>query len=168
MGNFVNRALGFTAKSFEGRVPEPAEFDDMDAKAKSRIMSLSDSVARLMQENHLDRALRSIMEFSSFFNQYFQSKEPWKGGPGTATCIYLSVNAARSLAISLSPFLPASSQKLWDQLGLKGSVRNCRWNDLLNLGVEPGHLLGEISPLFSRIDAADIAKYKNSMGADRK
>ena len=167
VGNFINRALGFTAKSFEGKVPEPAEFDDMDAKAKSRIMSLSDSVAKLIRENHLDRALRRIMEFSSFFNQYFQSKEPWRGGPGTATCIYLSVNAVRNMAISLFPFIPESSQKMWVQLGLKGSVRDCRWNDLQDLGVGPGHVLGKISPLFSRIDEADIAKYKDSMGADR-
>ena len=71
-----------------------------------------------MEQNHLDRALKKIMEFSSFFNQYFQHKEPWKKGPGTENCVYLSVNAARTLAIAIYPFLPDSSQKIWIQLGV--------------------------------------------------
>ena len=29
-------------------------------------------ISALMEQNHLDRGLKKIMEFSSFFNQYFQ------------------------------------------------------------------------------------------------
>ena len=93
LGNFVNRALGFTKKVFDGKIPETESFDEKDLEAEQKIKSLAIDVSTLMEQNHLDRALKKIMEVSSFFNQYFQHKEPWKNGPGTTNCVYLSVNA---------------------------------------------------------------------------
>ncbi len=117
-----------------------------------------------MEQNHLDRALKKIMEFSSFFNQYFQHKEPWKKEPGTTTCVFLSVNAARSMAIALFPFIPESSQKIWDQIGLDGKVNENKWRSISDIGVKSGHVLGEVYPLFARVDDEDIAKYKQQLG----
>ena len=105
-------------------------------KLKQKIKTLASDVGALLAQNHLDRALKKIMEFSSFFNQYFQHKEPWKKGPGTANCVYLSVNAARSLAVALFSFLPESAQKIWVQLGLDGHVNDCAWSDLSLLGIK--------------------------------
>ena len=164
-GNFVNRVLGFTKRSFDGKVPRPAEFDGMDEDAESRIKSLASDVAALLHGNHLDRALKKIMEFSSFFNQYFQHKEPWKDtGHGAANCIYLSANAVRSMAIALYPFIPRSSEKIWSQLGLEGTVSESRWDDISKIKIEPGHPLGDVSPLFSKIESSDIERYKDRLG----
>ena len=92
-------------------MPEPEDFDEKDSESEKKIKSLADDVGELMQENHLDRALKQLMEFSAHFNQYFQHKEPWKKESGTNTCIYLSVNAVRSIAICLHSFLPKSISK---------------------------------------------------------
>ena len=164
LGNFVNRALGFTKKAFEGIIPEPEEFDDKDRAAENKIKNLSVEVGMLLEQNHLDRALKKIMEFSSFFNQYFQHKEPWKKGPGTSSCVYLSVNAARSMSIALFPFIPEAAQKIWVQLGLDGRVEENKWNSLSQLEIRPGHYLGEASPLFSKVESEDIEKYKKQLG----
>ena len=164
IGNFVNRALGFTVKSFDGMIPSPGMPDEEDKKAKEKILSLYGVVNGLMQENHLDRALKKILEFSSFFNQYFQHKEPWKAGSDATNCVYLSANAVRNIAIVLFPFVPGSAERMWSQLGLSGSVAKCRWRDLLELGVEPGHKLGNVSPLFSRVESADIERHKSRLG----
>lgn len=164
LGNFVNRALGFTTKTFEGIIPEPEDFDEKDKEAENKIKTLSDDVGKLIEQNHLDRALKKIMEFSAFFNQYFQHKEPWKKEHGTSSCVYLSVNAVRSMAIALFPFLPNSSQKIWDQVGLEGKIKNQKWNSLSLLEIKPGHRLGNASPLFSKVEVDDIEKYKNQLG----
>jgi methionyl-tRNA synthetase len=164
LGNFVNRALGFTKKSFDGIIPEPEEFDDKDKEAENRIKNFSSEVGILLEQNHLDRALKKIMEFSSFFNQYFQHKEPWKKGIGTSSCVYLSVNAARSMAIALFPFIPTSSQKIWAQIGLKGDVQDNSWDSISCLEIKPEHKLGDASPLFSKVDPEDIEKYKKQLG----
>lgn len=164
LGNFVNRALGFTKKAFDGKVPETEPFDEKDLEAEQKIKNLATEVGTLMEQNHLDRSLKKIMEFSSHFNQYFQHKEPWKNGPGTTNCVYLSVNAARSLAVAIFPFIPESAQKIWNQLGLDEMIENSSWNDMSRLGIVPGHLLGESSPLFVKVEKSDIEKYKTELG----
>jgi methionyl-tRNA synthetase len=164
LGNFVNRALGFTKKAFEGTVPEPEEYDEQDKEAENKIKNFANELGELLEQNHLDRALKKIMEFSSFFNQYFQHKEPWKKGPGTSTCVYLSVNAARSLSIALFSFLPNSSEKIWVQLGLQGNVNKNNWESLSELQIKPGHKLGDASPLFAKVEPEDIEKYKKQLG----
>ena len=116
LGNLVTRALGFTNKAFDGVLPEPEDFDEKDSESEKRIKSLADNISKLMVDNHLDRALKQIMEFSAHFNQYFQHKEPWKKGSGTSSCIYLSVNAVHSLAIAIHSFLPKASQQIWEQV----------------------------------------------------
>jgi methionyl-tRNA synthetase len=168
LGNFVNRALGFTKKAFDGIVPEPEEYDDKDKEAENKIKNLSGELSTLLEQNHLDRALKKIMEFSSFFNQYFQHKEPWKKEQGTSSCVYLSVNAARSMAIALFPFIPESSQKIWAQLGLEGKVQNNSWDSLSALEIRSGHNLGEASPLFLKVESKDIEKYKKLLGPSEK
>ena len=165
LGNFINRSLGFATRSFGGVVPGPEVEDSADAEATSRIQSLPGLVGSMMRSNHTDRALKELMAFSSSFNQYFQHKEPWKGGPGSSSCIYYSVNAVRSLAIVSYPFMPESANRIWCQLGMEGSVDDADWDDAAIIAVRPGHALGKVSPLFAKVDTADIKKHKARLGA---
>jgi methionyl-tRNA synthetase len=165
LGNLVNRALGFTQKSFSGVVPTPDKYDEKDKEAESKIRSLAAELAVLMEQNHLDRALKKIMEFSIYFNQYFQHKEPWKNGQGTNTCMFLTVNAVFSLAVAVFPFIPRSAQRIWDQLGMEGKVADSKWGLMSDVAVKPGHKIGRVTPLFLRIEGADIAKHKEKLGS---
>jgi methionyl-tRNA synthetase len=164
IGNFVNRALGFTHKSMAGVVPNVTEFDSSDKEAQEKINNFSSELTPLMESNSLDKALKKIIEFSAHFNQYFQKKEPWKGGTGSGNCVFVSVNAVRSLAISLYPFLPESSQKIWEQLGMAGSVSEQSWSSMSEIKIPEGHKIGTASPLFKKIETADIEAHKARLG----
>ncbi|MGI0065601.1 MAG: methionine--tRNA ligase [Nitrosotalea sp.] len=164
IGNFVNRALGFTQKSMAGIVPDTTEFDSSDKEAQEKINNFSSEITVLMNDNSLDKALKKIIEFSAHFNQYFQKKEPWKGGVGSNNCIFISVNAVRSLAISLYPFLPESSQKIWEQVGIPGFVSEQSWNSRSEIAIKVGHKIGVASPLFKKIEASDIETNKAKLG----
>ena len=164
IGNFVNRALGFTQKSFDGKIPPPDEYEQSDKDAENKIKTLSEDAGSLLEENYLDRALKKILEFSAHFNQYFQHKEPWKKGPGTNTCVYLSANAVRSLAIALYPFIPESAEKIWTQLGLSSKIKEQTWDSLSELSIKEGHKIGTASPLFAKVEDADIEKHKEKLG----
>ena len=164
IGNFINRALGFTHKSMAGVVPNVETIDDADKEAQGKINNFSSELTPLMENNSLDKALKKIIEFSAHFNQYFQKKEPWKDGPGSGNCVYISVNAVRSLAISLYPFLPESSQKIWEQLGMTGSVSEQIWGSMSEIKISQGHKIGAASPLFKKIEAADIEANKAKLG----
>ncbi|NDB63870.1 MAG: methionine--tRNA ligase, partial [Nitrosopumilaceae archaeon] len=160
LGNLVNRALGFTKKTFSGEIPTPDQYDDKDKEAEAKIKSFSLELSELLQQNHLDRALKKIMEFSTYFNQYFQHKEPWKKGPGTNTCVFLAANAVYSISIALHPFLPKSAQKIWEQLGMSGNISAKSWNSISGLELKSGSNLGEITPIFARVEDEDIKKRK--------
>ena len=164
LGNLVNRALGFTNKAFDGVLPEPEDLDEKDSESEKRIKSLAEDLSKLMDDNHLDRALKQIMEFSAHFNQYFQHKEPWKKGPGTASCIYLSVNAVRSLAIAINSFLPKASQKIWEQVGMDGNVSDRSWNEMSEISLKPDHKIGKVEPLFAKIESSVIDEQKAKLG----
>ncbi|CAE6498288.1 methionine--tRNA ligase [Candidatus Nitrosotenuis uzonensis] len=165
LGNLVNRALGFTQKTFSGMIPAPDVYDEKDKEAESKINGLATEITQLMEQNHLDRALKKIMEFSIYFNQYFQHKEPWKKGPGTNTCVFLSVNAVRSISVALYPFLPQSAQKIWTQLGMQGKVSDVKWEQMSEISIRPDHKLGQIAPLFARVEDEDIKKHKEKLGS---
>ncbi len=160
LGNLVNRALGFTKKSFDGVIPSPDNYDERDKETEAKIKSFSTELYSLLEQNHLDRAMKKVMEFSMYFNQYFQHKEPWKKGPGTNTCVFLAANAVYSISIALCPFLPKSAQKIWEQLGMSGNVKDQPWKSISEIGLQSGHKLGEITPIFARVEDADIAKRK--------
>ena len=76
------------------------------------------------------------------------------------------VNAVRSLAIAVFPFIPESAQKIWQQLALAENINESSWNDISVLGISPGHALGDASPLFAKVEESDIKKYKKQLGPD--
>jgi methionyl-tRNA synthetase len=161
IGNFVNRALSFTQKAFAGRVPEPASIDDTLAKELSAVV---DEVGSLLSSNEIDKALRRILKYSTYMNQYFQSSAPWANKETANTTLYMSVNAVRSMAIMLEPFIPFSAEKIWSQLGMIGNVHEQPWISAATMGVHAGHRLGKVEPIFRKIEAKEIEQWKNKLG----
>ena len=161
VGNFVNRALSFTQKSFSGRVPEPLnKADDVQDETLSTVVESGE----LLAKNEIDRALKRILKYSNFMNQYFQANAPWANKDTAATTIYVSVNSARSMAILLEPYIPFSCEKIWSQLNLGGSVHEQKWESAKEQGIAAGHQLGKIEPIFRKIEAKEIAQWKEKLG----
>jgi len=76
----------------------------------------------------------------------------------------LAVNAVRSLAIAIYPFLPESSQKIWLQLGLDGNVSTQMFDEISNITLKQGHKLGSVSPLFEKVEESVIEEQKSKLG----
>jgi methionyl-tRNA synthetase len=162
IGNFVNRALSFTQKAFGGKVPGPANVDGAIAKELATVV---DEVGSLLSSNEIDKALRRILKYSTYMNQYFQSSAPWANKETANTTLYMSVNAVRSMAIMLEPFIPFSAEKIWSQLKLGGSVHDQKWESAKDAkAVSPGHELGKVEPIFRKIEAKEIEQWKNKLG----
>ncbi|MCS6768315.1 MAG: methionine--tRNA ligase [Candidatus Nitrosocaldus sp.] len=177
VGNFINRALNFASRygivgggsSSSGAVEH---YDDRDRESIREIERIAGEVGALIESNELDRGLRRILAFSSYFNQYFQSKEPWsriKSASGDErssayNCIYISVNAVASLAILLEPYIPFSAERIWMQLNMQGSVHEQRWENASRLMIGAGHRVGSIKPLFRKIGREEVEAQKGRLG----
>ncbi len=165
IGNFVNRALSFTQKTYGSKIPAARQYDEEDKAAVREIAAAVKETGTLISENETDKALRRILKFSTFLNQYFQKKQPWSNKETADTTVYIAVNAVRSLAILLEPFVPFSSEKVWTQLNLGGSIHQQSWDLASSLIIEAGHALGKVEPIFRRIEPAEIEKQKVKLGA---
>lgn len=165
IGNFVNRTLSFTKKQYSGIVPKITELDDLDINAIDQIKQVYLEVGRLIYNNHIDRSMKRILQFSSHFNQYFQTKEPWKSPLQSTNTILISVNGVRTLSMLLYPFIPTSASKIWNQLGYTDRIIDHRWSSAGDLLLEGGHKINtEISPIFLRLERTEIEKMKKSFG----
>ena len=163
IGNFVNRTLTFIKKYFDNTIPRPNEYDDNDKKVLEEIKDIGNKVADFIWRNEIDKALKCILNFSSLLNQYFQKKEPWKNPKQSATSLFVSINAVRSLSILLEPFIPFSAEKIWQQISLEGNAHEQKWNAIGSITLKAGHILGNIQPLFKKIDEVKIKEQVNKL-----
>jgi methionyl-tRNA synthetase len=163
IGNFVNRALSFTQKSFQGIVPKPFSIDDTVEKELAATVA---ETGRLLSSNEIDKSLKRILKYSNYMNHYFQTNSPWANKDTSNTTVYVSVNVVRSLAVLLEPFIPFSCEKIWSQLKLgSGSVHQQVWESAKDIRAIPaGHELGKVEPIFRKIEAKEIEQWKNKLG----
>jgi len=69
----------------------------------------------------------------------------------------------RSLAILLTPYTPFSTEKLWQQLNLEGSVHEQSWSSASELKIQSGNRINKPKILFRKIDEEEIKKQKEKL-----
>jgi methionyl-tRNA synthetase len=172
VGNFINRALSFTQKSFQGIVPSPSLYPGLDKpfsiddRVEKELEATVDETGKLLSSNEIDKSLKRILKYSNYMNHYFQANSPWANKDTSHTTVYVSVNAVRSLAILLEPFIPFSCEKIWAQLKLgSGGVHQQIWESAKNIRAIPAnHELGNVEPIFRKIEVKEIEQWKNKLG----
>ncbi|MEM2227018.1 MAG: methionine--tRNA ligase [Candidatus Bathyarchaeia archaeon] len=161
LGNFIHRTLTFIWNNFQGQVPSPNGYDGADLEFKRELEGLGKIVGGEIERNHMDRALRAILDFSKKCNQYFQSKEPWKDKAGSTTCINLCSTAVWALSIALEPFMPQSANELSKILGANIEKR---WDLLDSPPKLDGLRIGKPSILFRKVDEKKIERMISELG----
>jgi len=151
IGNFIHRTLTFIWTRFNGKVPIAEEYDELDKEFEEKIKTIATKVAEELEKIRLNRGLGRVLEFSSFCNRYFQRKQPWAKKKSANTCLYICVNAVRSLAILIEPYLPLPAENLWQQLNLKNSVHTQNWSSAGELAIESGHEINKPKILFKKV-----------------
>ena len=156
-GNFVYRVLSFLKANFGSKVPRPGKLGKDDSALLKKIEETKSAVGKAMEDYKLQDALHAALELAAEGNRYFQKKQPWKTIKSNRrdcdTTLYVSVNVVRALATLFWPFLPFSSEALWKQLGIKDKI-----DAFKNVGkkrLKSGHKLGEIAPLFRKIEVME-------------
>lgn len=143
-GNFVNRTLAFSVKYLNSEIAETSVGDDI----KTRVLYAFESVGTKIEKGSFRDAIEEIFELIRFGNAYYDSKQPWKTRTEDVAdcrktisdCVYLIAN----IAVLLYPFLPFSSEKIADWLGIDLS-----WQEKT---VILKRISKEISILFQRIE----------------
>lgn len=156
-GNFVNRALVLTQKYFGGKVPQVGELTDYDRETIAEFKNVKEELEKLLDNFRFRDAQKEAMNLARIGNKYLADMEPWKlikiDEVRTATVLNISLQIAANLSIAFEPFLPFSSAKLREMLGMN----HVEWNRLGNLDLlESGHQLGQVNLLFEKIEDVTI------------
>lgn len=162
-GNFLHRALSFTFKNF-GHIPAKGDLDDRDKAALDRIAQTASEVQASLSACEFRRGLKAVMDLAQFGNQYFDSVAPWSlVGTDKAKCgtvLYVSLQICKALAVMSFPFMPFSSEAVWAQLRMEGSLRDAGWT-AIELPLRQGEAMEKPVPQFAKIEVARSNEFEH-------
>jgi methionyl-tRNA synthetase len=150
LGNLVNRSLSMLKRYRQGIVPKRS--DELSGDAAKAIAA----TGKNLREFQLQSALESIWALVNRANQYVDQTAPFKLAKDPTQAgrldevLYNLAETCRVLAVMLWPFIPASSEKIYAQLGLKSNPD--KFNESAWGKLPTGHAIGEPAPLFPRKD----------------
>ncbi len=156
-GNLVSRTVAMADKYFGGTLPDDREPNALDDELINMAKALCDTVSPMIEEAKLSSALEEIFKVVSRANKYIDETEPWKLGkdeasrPRLASVLYNLLETIRICSGLLSPFMPKTMPKVWEQIGAKSE--DVEYNTLGEFGKLPANVTvqkGEV--LFPRID----------------
>jgi methionyl-tRNA synthetase len=185
-GNLVSRTLTMMHKYFDGVVPAPDISEHRRLLAKragvdSDAQELSSSL-ELMRDQfllHVDeyafhRALEAAWGMNARVDKFISEAKPWELARDEeqretlGAVLYRSAETLRWLAVLLYPVMPESARAVWKQLGLDGDPQDVDPAGLTWGGLRAGERVGEVAPLFPRIDKAKTMSEIEKEMAQRK
>lgn len=154
-GNFLNRALTFTVKNFNGKIPD----GEIDPEVMCKIEDTLEEVISALGEYEFKKAVDSIMSLADYGNAYFQSYEPWKLVKNdihvASTILRSCLQIAKALVILMQPVMPDKMEDAWNQLGMAGMVEQAQFQDVL-LPIPKGQILGKPAILFGKMEEETV------------
>ncbi len=166
LGNFLHRTFTFTTRFFDGKIPEPSNFDEYDKEFKEKIEKLPELVSDYIENYKFREGLVEIIKLAKMGNKYFNDKEPWKTiktNPEVAVnCLYLANQLAKTMAITLIPYMPVKTMEILQTMNLDSNIENMKWDDAAKF-IPAGHEIAEAKPIFSKVEDDVISKEKEEL-----
>ncbi len=128
LGNLLSRFITMVEKFLDGKIDVSGDSTALNPFAKECIDSMSGAVAgdRHWQSLQFNIVLDHIWHIIRGANNHIAQEEPWKlakDNPERLKDVMFNVwNALRLTAVALNPFMPDTTEKIWQQLGLKNLV----------------------------------------------
>ncbi|XP_058982072.1 methionine--tRNA ligase, cytoplasmic-like [Musca domestica] len=165
LGNFVNRALVFCEKNFNGTVPAMTLTNDEEVLLALINRELRGYISSL-EKARLRDGIRHLLSISRHGNGYLQSQQPWvllKGSEEqkarAATIIGICVNIACWLANLIFPYMPSTARTMFEQLNTKQILLNAE-KPYVSILLQTGHKIGKPAPLFAKLEQQFIDEMK--------
>ncbi|MEZ4852974.1 methionine--tRNA ligase [Flavobacterium sp.] len=171
-GNFINRVVVLTHKYYNGIVPSPNEFTEVDIQTLNELKAYPAVIASSIERYRFREALGEMMNVARLGNKYLADEEPWKmvkeNPERVKTQMFVALQIATALAVLSEPFLPFTSDKL--KRILNCSKNDLQWNSISETSnlLPSGHQIGQAEILFAQIEDADIQKQLDKLEATKK
>ena len=174
LGNLVSRTTAMVEKYFGGTLPTERENSDADCDLKTMASTLRDRYQAEMEHFQFQNALEQVFKTIQRANKYIDENAPWTlakdpaNRARLATVMYNLLETIRICAVLLTPFIPDSAEKIFDQIG---ACPCCRTWEKANVwgSLRPDVTVHKGEALFPRIDAEKaLAELNAIQEAQRK
>jgi len=169
-GNFINRVVVLTNKYYDGIVPAPNEFNDIDTQTLAELKAYLAVISSSIERYRFREAQSELMNVARLGNKYLADEEPWKmvktNPERVQTQMYVALQIASVLTTLCEPFLPFTSKKLTKILNIEVNNWDLEFENW-NL-TRAGHQIGEAQILFAQIEDAEIEKQIDKLEATKK
>jgi methionyl-tRNA synthetase len=150
-GNLVNRSVSFAARNI-GSIPGAGELTDVDRVLLDRSRQSFGTVGGHLARSRFKLAIGEAMHTVAEANKYLSEQAPWKlreSDPDRMQAIlYTALQVVDDAKTLLTPFLPRSSQQVFEMLGGSGDwsgmpeIREVDEDDAPSYPVITGHYDG--------------------------
>ena len=162
LGNLLNRSLTMTEKYVEGIIPAPDSYSPEDEEfielASGSVATYKEAINALSFNRALDRLWELVRET----NRYIDHSAPWKLTEDKArlsTVIHTFLESLRQISVMTFPFMPASSENMWRQLGIENNKNLLTISSLDKWGgIKAGLKINKGEILFPKVEITDKAK----------
>ncbi|MGL4831105.1 MAG: methionine--tRNA ligase [Propionibacteriaceae bacterium] len=121
-GNLVNRSISMAHKN-NGAIPPVHELHAEDVALRTEAAQAFTTMGQSLQRNKFKQSISEAMRIVGLANKYISDMEPWKLKEDTDrrdTVLNTALQVVSDCNTMLTPFLPHSSQKIFEALGGEG------------------------------------------------
>jgi methionyl-tRNA synthetase len=169
-GNFINRVVVLTNKFYNGIVPNPSEFLEVDNATLTELKAYPAVISSSVERYRFREALGELMNVARLGNKYLADEEPWKvikdNPERVQTQMYVALQIAAALSSLCEPFLPFTAAKLSRILKIENKID---WKTVSQSSelIPEGHQIGEAELLFAKIEDEEIQKQIDKLEATK-
>ena len=158
LGNLVSRTTAMVEKYFGGTLPTERQEGEPDTELRTMASTLRDRYEAEVERFQFQNALEQVFKTIQRANKYIDENAPWALAKDPAnrvrlaTVMYHLLETIRICATLLTPFMPESAEKIFDQIG---ACEGCRTWEKANVwgSLRPDATVHKGEALFPRIDA---------------
>lgn len=168
-GNFINRTLTFTHDKLGSNIEKPLE-NELTESDKELIRITREKIEKIdyyLENIQLKNAFVEIISLSVEGNKYFENNKPWdvikQDNNRTKHILYLCADLCRILAILSYPYLPNTSQKIYEQLNLKNNIEKNGWDFIFSKSIPRKHNINKPFLLLNKITDEYLDKIKEDV-----
>ena len=157
-GNFANRVLSLIKKYYNGKIPKVESKNRVDKLVLEDVKVLKEEIESNLDSFKFREATKNLMNIARIGNKYLAETEPWKIKESdplrVEQILHTSFIIISYLAIVSEPFLPFTSVKLKNMIGLN----DYSWDDLDKIfgTINYNFTIVDIVILFKRIEDSEI------------
>ncbi len=172
LGNLGSRTVAMIEKSFPAGLPEQRQAEAIDDELITMIKNLPSLVEASLEKLQFSHALAEIWRVIGRSNKYIDETQPWilarseEDHGRLAAVLFNLAEVLRVISILIEPFMPETSGKLQETLGLEDdSVLT--WEASHTYGLFNSQAVRKSKPLFPRIDLAKEIEALDAIIADQ-